>query len=511
MVRVKWLAEGKWDQTYLSDLFNDLSKYESDRQVVVIPGAEYAGKADDVNKILSEYDKVLAVITSDEESLFDADDLKHDDMIIYSQYPTDDKSKSVDFWIPIMYTPHIRKALKKRGMTPKTLDWFFSGQITHESREKLYEKLKDMDGGMLLGTEGFTQGFEPEVYSNYMQDAKVVPSPWGVAKPEAFRTYEAFEAGAVPIPQGRDYHRKILDDGIFTYLEEWDKVDEQIANYVQRYPRLNNHVMSWWLQQKRRIKQRFLKDLGIEVSPVTILMSSSPIPSNPDTTVIEKSIQSARRHFPDSEVIIMCDGVRKEQQHLQANYQEFLRTILWKANLEWDDVTVIAFEEHEHQLGMTRKTIPLITTDLVLFMEHDMLLKSRKIDWEKIVPLVQSDEIDTMRFYFDRQLEPAHEYLFTDMQPERINGVPLVKTGQWSQRPHLSKTSYYQRVLYEYTSDKANAMIEDAIHGHIADDFVVNGWGKHKIAIYTPGENYSFAYHIDGRGDESKFVETQVY
>lgn len=511
MVNVKWLAEGKWDQTYLTDLFNDLSKYESDRQVVIIPGAEYAERAEEVNDILREYPKVLAVITSDEESLFDADDITHPDCVIYSQYPTDDKSKSVDFWIPIMYTPHIRKALKKRGLTEKSLDWFFSGQITHERREKLYEKLKDMPGGKLLGTAGFTQGFEPEEYSNYMQDAKVVPSPWGVAKPEAFRTYEALEAGAVPIPQGRDYHRKILDDGIFTYLEEWDNVDAQIADYVQRYPRLNNHVMSWWLQQKRRIKRRFMQDLGIQHSDVTVLMSTSPIPTNPSTEVIEKAIESIRYHLPDAEILIMADGVRKEQQHLQKDYQEFLRTILWKANLEWENITVIAFEEHEHQLGMTRKTLPLVDTELVFFLEHDMLLKKRKIEWDKIIPLVKSEYMDTIRFYFDKQLEPAHEYLFTSMQPETINGVRLVKTGQWSQRPHISKKSYYEQILSEYASENAYSMIEDAIHGLIADDFVVNGWGHNKVAIYTPGDNYSFAYHIDGRGNESKFVETQVY
>lgn len=511
MVKAKWLAQGKWDQTYLSELLEEFESLDSDRMVIVVPGAEYHDRVEEVNSIIEPWKKVLVIVTSDEESLFDTDELKHDDMIIYSQYPTDEKSHNVDFWLPIMYTPHIRPTLLKNGMGEKSLDWFFAGQITHESREKLYEELKDLPNGELLGTEGFTLGFDPELYSTKMQQAKVVPSPWGVAKPEAFRTYEALEAGAVPIPQGRKYHRQILDDSYFTYLEEWDTVKEHIENYAQRYPKLNNLVQSWWLQQKRRIKHRFIKDLGLNVSPVTILMSSSPVPTNPDTTVIEKSIKSARRHFPDSEVIIMCDGVRPEQKHLEKNYQEFVRTILWKANLEWDNVTVVAFEEHEHQLGMTRKTLPLIDTELILFMEHDMLLKSRKIEWDKIVPLVQSEYMDTIRFYFDKQLEPAHEYLFTDMRPETINGVRLVKTGQWSQRPHLSKKSYYEWALNEYASKNAYCMIEDAIHGYIADDFVVNGWGKNKIAIYTPGDDYSFAYHIDGRGDESKFVETQVY
>jgi hypothetical protein len=147
-------------------------------------------------------------------------------------------------------------------------------------------------------------------------------------------------------------------------------------------------------------------------------------------------------------------------------------------------------------------------------MEHDMLFHDKGIDWGKILPLLQSTRLDVLRFYFDRILEPAHAYLMLETEPVEIDGVPLVRTGQWSQRPHVAKTSTYRDVLHKYASKRAICMIEDAIHGDIANNFVERGkagWNDTKIAIYTPGDDYSFAYHIDGRGDESKYDERQIF
>ena len=521
-LKVNWITfsetdpvtKGIWDQTLVSDILDDLSKYESDRVVCILNGSTNFEKANEINNYISQYEKVLMIITSDENSLFDTECFSHPDIIIYSQYPIEGKSRNVDFWLPIAYTPHIRKTLKDYGLRNKSLDWFFSGQVTHQSRFDLAKKLQLMKHGFLFKSKGFTQGLDKKEYGEYLAIAKVVPSPSGAVKPEAIRTYEALEAGAIPIPQDREYHKKMFEDSDFIYLDEWDDIRGYIENYSQRYPRLNNIVQSWWLQQKRNIRQRFIKDLGIEQNNVTVLMSSSPIKTNPSTEVIEKSIESIKRQLPDCEIIIMADGVREEQQELDQDYQEFLRRVLWKCNLEWDNVTCVVYNDHLHQLEMTRRTVEKVTTDLVAFMEHDMLFHDKFIDWDNILKLLRTEKLDVMRFYFDRQLEKLHDYLMLETDPIEIDNVPLVRTGQWSQRPHVAKTDKYRQVLRTYASEKANCMIEDAIHGKIASNFEEKGkagWNENKIAIYTPEDDYSFAYHIDGRGDESKYDEKQVF
>lgn len=521
MLKIEWLSfnedtpnRGMWDMAFIEDTLESLKKYTSDRVVCVIPGAGNKDKYEEINQYISRYNKVLVVITSDEESQFDTDNLVHEDMIIYCQYHNDEKSHNVDFWLPIGYTPHTRETLKKTGLQDKTLDWFFSGQITHETRVELFEQLDGFEGGIVLGTAGFTQGLPPEIYGINMAKAKIVPSPSGAVKPEAFRTYEALEAGALPLAQGADYHKEILDDSAIPYYESWDKVRKNIKKYAKDYPKVNNFAQSWWLQQKRRVRQRFIDDLELNVSPVTVLVSTSPVATNPSTEVIEKVLITIRKQLPEADILIMCDGVRKEQRHLDAQYQEFIRRILWKANLEWENITPIVYKEHLHQLEMTRQTLPKVNTELVLFVEHDMPFYPRVIDWENTIKLVQSDKIRVMRYHFEAVIPEPHYYLMLDREPIYLSKVPLIRTAQWSQRPHLIKRVFYLELLNKFASPNANCMIEDNLHGKIVDEVLErNKWDDYRIAIYAPDlpTGYCFAYHIDGRQGEDKFEGKQVF
>ncbi len=520
-MKIKWIsfnentpAHGMWDQAFLGDILESIKKYKSDRLVVVIPGAGNKDKYDEINEYIAQFEKVLIIITSDEESLFDTDNIIHNDIIIYSQYPTDEKSHNVNFWLPIGYTPHIRPNLRKIGLPNKTLEWSFSGQITHTTREELYRQLSYLDGGMLLGTEGFTQGVSPEVYAKMLADSKVVPSPAGAVKPEAFRTYEALEAGAIPIPQGLDYHNKLFKNYILMFVKDWENIGGQIKVHADSYPNLHNHVLSWWIQEKRTIRNRFIQDLKLKVNPVTVLMSTSPVVTNPSTEVIEIVIDTIRKQLPDAEILIMCDGVRPEQSYLQDNYDEFLRKLLWKANLEWENITPIVYKDHLHQLEMTKQTLDKVNTELVLFVEHDMPFYDRPIDWKNTIKLVQSDKIKVMRYHFEAVIPEPHYYLMLDQEPITIDKVSLIRTAQWSQRPHLLKVETYRELLSKWTTANANCMIEDAIHGHIVDDVLEHdNWDKYRIAIYAPDlpTGFCFAYHIDGRQGEDKFEDKQVF
>lgn len=519
MLKINWVsfsedtpAEGMWDQAFLKDTLQSIAHYDSERVVVVIPGAGNKDKYAEINEYIAQFEKVLVVITSDEESHFDTNNIAHADMIVYSQYPTVNKSFNVDFWLPIGYTPHIRPTLKTLGLPEKDLDWYFSGQITHSTREELFAYLKDMDNGVLNGTKGFTQGVTPEEYGRMLSRAKVVPSPAGAVKPEAFRTYEALEAGAVPIMQGKDYHNKILNEYILPFMQVWEHVKDTIDTFAASYPHYNNLIQAWWINEKQRIKEQFMRDLNITRHPVTVLMSTSPIKTNPSTEVIEKVIQTVRWQLPEAKIVIMADGVREEQEHFRADYEEFLRKVLWKANLEWDNVSVLISERHLHQTEMTKRALETVTTQLVLFVEHDMPFYEREIDWENTIKLVQSNKIKVMRYHFENTIPEPHNYLMLDKQPIVIDGVPLIRTAQWSQRPHLVKTDFYKELLDTHTTKKANCMIEDAVYGRIADNILnLNGWDDYRMAIYAPEDGFCFAYHLDGRLGENKFETEQVF
>jgi hypothetical protein len=86
----------------------------------------------------------------------------------------------------------------------------------------------------------------------------------------------------------------------------------------------------------------------------------------------------------------------------------------------------------------------------------------------------------------------------------------FMKTAQWSQRPHLSRVSYYRDVILPPLDNKT--FIEDRTHGIIQDDilpydnFNDDGWNKHKLWIYHPEENIKRSYHLDGRQGTRKFT-----
>lgn len=510
MTKIKWLSfeegvnpKGRLDQAFLEDLLNDVVHAESERVICVVLGKQY-DYIDKINETLSKYEKVLVIVTSDEESMFDTEHLSHPDMIIYSQYPVGGKSKNVDLWLPIGYTPYAKTAPIKN----KDLEWFFSGQITHETRETLHAKLSTMEGGLLLGTEGFTQGYPPEEYMQYMCRAIVAPSPHGAVKPEALRTYEALEVGAFPIPEGEGYHKLVTSDIKYSYSEKWGDLDKIVDRVVSEFPRYNNLVQSQWQLTKYRIRNRLLKDLGIQ-EQLTVLMSTSPIKSHPSTEKIEKVYESLRRHLPDAQVIIMADGVRAEQSHLDGAYQEYLRRIMTK---RWHNTTVIVHEEHHHQLSMTRKVLKHVQSKNIMFLEHDIAFNERHIDFGSCLKLLDINRFDVIRFHFEEVIPEPHYYMMLDKRPIESGGVNVIRTAQWSQRPHIANTDYYRRVLSDYGTSQANCMIEDAVHGKIADETLIKKqYDNNRIAVYAPEGGYSRCYHLDGRENEDKYEDKQVF
>lgn len=522
MIKIEWLSfkkgtppKGYWDMAFIEDVLASLEQYESDRVVCIIPGAYQYDKYKEINRYISEYSKVLVIITSDEESKFDTTQLSHPDMVIYSTYANKGKNRNVDFWLPLGYTPHTRNTLKNLGLPKKDLNWFFSGQVTHDSRRQLVEKLKETDiVGELIETHGFSQGLEKEDYIACMWRAKIVPSPAGAVSADAFRTYEALESAAIPLPEDPSYYSMLFDNLPFAVEKDWSILPSYINDYVGRYPQLNNEVFAWWQLQKRNIRERFKQDLGIK-EDLTVIIPTSPIKRHPDMSILEETIENVRKQLPDTEIIITFDGVRKEQKSLDDRYQEYIRRVLWKTNFEWKNVTPIVFREHKHQVGMARETIKIVNTPVILYVEHDApIVPDRDIEWDKLIDIVKGSEANMIRFHFEEAVHPEHEYLTLDKIPKEVGGVKLIRTAQWSQRPHLANTAFYRRMLYKHFTPQANSMIEDKMHGVLAGAYLQKGkagWNDFRVWMYAPDGGYKRSYHTDGRDSAKKYDDKQVF
>jgi hypothetical protein len=235
---------------------------------------------------------------------------------------------------------------------------------------------------------------------------------------------------------------------------------------------------------------------------ITVLVSSSPILTHPDTTMIEETIRSIRAQLPDSPIKIMCDGVREEQAHLAPAYKEYIKELVKQMLFNWENVYVYPFPTFQHQAVMTIRTLDTVQTPLILFVEHDTPLMDRPNDWDFLVNTANAGISPMIRFHYDETIHPDHLHLmWGELTPY------LIKTTQWSQRPHLANKVWYETLLQKHFSPESRTFIEDKIYGVVVNE----PWEWHQLSIYNPegtGQNMKRSRDLNGRGDEQKYPLT---
>jgi len=239
---------------------------------------------------------------------------------------------------------------------------------------------------------------------------------------------------------------------------------------------------------------------------ITIILPTSVLPSHPKTTIIDQTLSDIREHFPDNEIILQIDGLRREQTSRKNDYDEYKNRVLWKCLHEDKNILPVVFSRFSHQTTMMNKTIWLINKPLLLYVEADApLVVDREIDWEKCLDMFETDRANTIRFHFEASIPEEHEHLMLGIQDG------FMKTIQWSQRPHLSTVSYYRDIVLPRSSQKT--FIEDRFHGIVQDDyksFGEGGWDIHKLWIYHPEGDIKRSYHLDGRAGGRKYTGDDV-
>lgn len=549
MIPVLWLSlnpetppRGYWDMGILEDVFSNnlwytgyqFKHYENTLpadckgSVIVFPARAQVDYLNELNKLISKLDWVVLLLTGDEEAVFPKDKIKHPNIQIYVMSPREDIDKKYRT-LGTGYPPQINEALSSRIPT-KSLDWFFAGQVTHERRQKCAEQLRKMENGLLIETAGFTQGLEPDLYYTHLSRAKVAPAPSGPQTPDSFRLFEALECAAVPIADTRVPKNDFSDqywtfffkeEPPFPILKEYEQLPGYTEDTLKQYPKINNRVFAWWIKKKRELALQIAQDIfdlsnvlpDIDAdSLVTVIIPTSPIKSHPDVSILDETIFSIRKHLPNAEIILTFDGVRSEQEDRRDDYEEFIRRILWKCNREYKNVLPLIFEEHSHQTGMAREALKYIKSPLLLYVEQDTpLVLDFEIPFNGLANKIMDGTSNMIRFHFEAVIPKEHLHM---MHGSEESDIPLLRTSQWSQRPHLASVAFYKRILSENFSKKSKSFIEDLMHGVLDQAYKLdgmNGWLQYRVHIYAPEGNMKRSYHTDGRAGAAKYDNTQVF
>lgn len=545
------IARGYWDQGLIEDLFagrlwptngapveyvhrDGLDEFRSAYDgralpgaIVVVPARHNLANVDDLNRDLAALPWVLLMLTGDEEALFPWAKLDHPRSAVWAMGSRPDTNNvGVDRALGSGYPPWFPELVQSWPPPFRHVRWFFAGQVTHARREDCAGVLRGRTDGILHESPGFTLGLTHDDYAEGLQRAQLAPCPSGPVSPDSFRLYEALEAGAVPIadevtPAGPipGYWAHVFGCPVpFGVIHDrWSDLATVLdcADYPTARHRLN--VATWWRLWKRslaydcadtvyRLSGKVPDPAGVE--RVTVVIPTSPCPVHPSTDAIAEVVESIRAQLPRAEIIIAADAPRPELAHRAGDYDAYLEALAWRCAHEWEGVALIARATWGHQANTVRDALAFVRTPLLLFAEHDTPLFGEPIPWERCTDLVTSGMVKVLRFHHEASILEVHRHLMVDAEPFDAYGVPIQRTYQWSQRPHLTSTEFYRSILGRYFGAESRTMIEDVMHGVV--DYWRNlggraNWQRFRVAVYTPAGDVKRSGHLDTRGDDPKF------
>jgi len=269
-----------WDYTFLNDFidgklwldkkcegFNksEVSKLpKRDKAIVVLPARHHTDMVKEVKGELKKIDKCVLFLMGDEEADFPVEEIDCHAIWVQNPHPGrhDKYNKLGTGYAPI----------PKMDYEPKSVDMFFSGQLTHKRRFDMWEQLlmfETHDGSAdLNGSKGFTQGFEPKEYFNRFRRAKVATAPSGAVIPDSFRLHEAMEMMCMPLAddinsQGTvdNYWEFMYGEVPFIKVKDWKQLRGYTDDALREYPYNMFAVVQWWIEYKRSFANKVMEQL----------------------------------------------------------------------------------------------------------------------------------------------------------------------------------------------------------------------------------------------------------
>ena len=297
----------------------------------------------------------------------------------------------------------------------KTRKWVFCGQVQNDNRQAMLQEMKNFENGEVFLTSGFGTGMDTYAYCKFLNTGKIIPCPLGNCSVDTFRMCEALECGSIPILEKTaplhntdNYWKKMFgDDHPFLVIDNWSQISTVLQPYINNelnLLKLGNKCWAWWIRYKRNLTYELLsqvqtvknmvripneqitdfingqyigkKENDRITDLVTVIVTTSIIPSHPITELLEK-VYSAWKSYSDlrdCESIIVFDGCKLPNRELA--YEKYKRAILEliKSKTLFSNTQVLFMDEHVHQANCIREAMKMVKTTNVMILEHDCIL-----------------------------------------------------------------------------------------------------------------------------------------
>ena len=196
----------------------------------------------------------------------------------------------------------------------------------------------------------------------------------------------------------------------------------------------------------------------INKNGVSLIVVTSPIPSHPDTTLIDEAIESVlKMNYSFSEMIISYDKDRKNT----SSYKTYKKRMKSK----YPQFKHLELEEHGHFIGTFHNALNYCKTKYFFLLQHDISLIGKFPIQECLNTKLPWNIIATHHFKpeeCEKDIpEPTH--WFPIMKKTRDKN--LLKTYGWSERIFLSRRDWMMDKIHEYYhKGKTVNFIESIFH-----------------------------------------------
>lgn len=275
---VAMLRDIRWDGDHWSsgdppEVFSTIKEFGT--TVICIPGDEAAALDSyaHLNLVASKFDKVIWLIFSDEQGLFDASLLEHPNQKVWIFAP---QSRDwaygpgyVDRLAPFGWTTGT-KGLVARAVNGKRYNWSFLGQVTHNRRFECVAAARSIPNGLLHESKAFAMGVSRDEYFQALVNSRFALCPGGPCTADSFRFAEALEAGAIPVaddfPGERDwpagYWEAVCGKNLpFPVIRDWSTLPDVLKEWNEDYELKRERCARWWAIYKNGLVERMREDL----------------------------------------------------------------------------------------------------------------------------------------------------------------------------------------------------------------------------------------------------------
>lgn len=221
----------------------------------------------------------------------------------------------------------------------------------------------------------------------------------------------------------------------------------------------------------------------------TIIITTSPINTNPDITMINCVINSIFKNIKsnfEKNIIISCDGVDEENK----KYNSFINNLneKYKSN---NNISVIVNEKKGHLTGNIRNSIKYVNTKYILFVQHDLVI-IKEINADKIIDdMEKNSKLKHVRL--NKRTNQKSGWDNTNLFASEIiqQNYNYILTEAWSDQNHFTTKDYYLKNVLSNVDD--GVFMEQVMNNICKGDHSTYG-----TYVFGKMDEERYIVHIDG-------------